>query len=388
MLSIFGSLIVATILQLIIYPFLAKNLTSSDFGSFLTIIGISNALGVIFGSSITNLKLITQNTYIEDLKNKDFKKLLFNSSLVITAIMIVVLLLYSNKTAIIESILIIILTILTMFRAYMVAYYRIELNYKLILYHLIITGIGYIIGIIIYKAISYWPIIFLTGEIFAYVFAFRTTVYKYEEYNTSKLFKKTEKEYLQLLSSSSVTNILVYLDRIIINPILGASNVTVYYIASFMGKTLGIVLQPLSAIILTYLSKGITVDKKILFKYYVSLTLLLGFLMFIISIPLTPVLIRILYPQNFNSAKEYLNIGNLGVILTIMGTLIQPFLLKYCPLWWQPIIEIIYGLISIIGGIVFMLNMGIYGFCIVVVIANLIRLVMLLTIGYYYIYKL
>jgi O-antigen/teichoic acid export membrane protein len=388
MLNIIGMFFVTGILQLVVYPFLSRQVEPSNFGTILTVIGIGNALAVIFGSSLTNVKLLTQNEYVNELKFKDFKALVLKSILLIVPIMTAVSILYSKQSSVIGIILVNVITILIMLRAYMVSYYRIELNYKLILYHLIITGLGYLFGILLYSVVKYWEVVFLSGEITAFIFAYKTTKYKNEEYKTSQLYKKTQNEYIQLIASSAITNVMVYIDRILINPILGAASVAIFFIASLMGKTLGLVLQPLASIILTYISKDLKIDKKKLFMYYSIVITVSGIFLYILSIVFTPTLIKLLYPQSFNDVKDYLNIANLGAIISILGSLIQPFLLKYCPLWWQPTIEILYGTIYILGGIVLMSFMQLYGFCLISVIANLIRLLGLLLVGIYYIYDL
>lgn len=386
MISIIGVFFVTGISQLIIYPYLSRKLDSSTFGSFLTVIGVASALAIIFGSSLMNMKLLTQNDYVNELENKDFKKLLLKSILFIIPIVTTVTLFYYRQSNVIDILLINILAVLTMMRAFMVSYYRIDLNYKFILYHLIATGAGYLFGVFLYRFVNYWEVIFLSGEVCAFLFAYRTTKYRNEEFKTSKLYKKTQIGFIQIIAAGAVTNVMIYIDRILINPILGAANVTIYFIASLIGKTLGLVLQPVASMIFNYIAKDTKVDKKKIFMYFSVFILILGVLLYIASVILSPMLIKLLYPKNFIDVKKYLNIANLGAVIAILGGLIQPFSIKYAPLWWQSIIEITYGCIYILGGIIFMSHMQLYGFCLIAVIANLIRLVGLLSVGVYYIY--
>lgn len=381
--NIAGSLILTATLQLIIYPLLSKNLGDFKFGSLLTIIGISNVLGSMIGVSLNNVRLLNDNFYKQN-KNEDFLPLISRNSILITFAMGICLIILYKQVTIFESIIILLIPILTMMRSFMNIYYRIDLNFKLILLHMLITSVGYVVGLIIYRLISIWPLVFLSGETFALIFALKTTSFKNEKYKKSNNYNRIKKESNLLITSNLISNLLVYLDRIIINPFLGAANVSVYFIASLIGKTMGIVLQPISSIILTYISKFNEKRGNLVFIYLNGIIIISSVIAFFIGIPLSPIIIKILYPENFNNAVGYFNIANLGAILSIAGTLLQPVTLKYCPLWWQSAIQFIYIVIYLVLCIVLMKSKHLYGFCIANVISNIIRYLMIFFVGLYY----
>ncbi|MDU4738410.1 hypothetical protein [Clostridium sp.] len=386
-LNILGSFIMTGITQIIIYPFLSRKLGNISFGSLLTLIGLSNAIGVIFGSALNNIRLLKQHKYEELPKKGDFKRLLLTSQIVIIVLIIIVSIIFKSQITTLESLLLILVTIFTMYRGYMNVYYRIDLNYIYILVHMVITSVGYIIGMLIFKYIRVWPVVFLSGEIAAFIFALLTTKYRVESRKKTVLYNETKKDFTQLVLSNTMANLLLYLDRLIINPILGSANVSIYFVSSIVGKTLGIVLQPLSSMILTYISKIKKINKKRLFIAIALVTLLFGVFSYILSIPITPIIIKLLYKESYLQAMPFYNISNLSVILMIMGNLIQPVILKYCPIVWQSIVQGIYTTIYLLLVITLMNRYGLMGFCIGAVIANLIRLIIFLVVGYIYVFN-
>lgn len=386
-LNIMGSFIMTGITQIVIYPFLSRELGDVSFGSLLTLIGLSNAIGVIFGSALNNIRLLKQHKYEELEEKGDFKRLILIVQGIIIISIGVVSIIFRGQITILESLSLVLVTIFTMYRGYMNVYYRIDLNYIYILVHMIITAVGYVVGMVFFKFIEVWPIVFLSGEVAAFIFALLTTKYKEESRKKTVLYGETRKDFTQLVFSNTMANLLLYLDRLIINPILGSANVSIYFISSIVGKTLGIVLQPLSSIILTYISKVKRIDKRKLFTAIILLTIVFGLTSYILSIPITPIIIKVLYKENYLKAKPFYNIANLSVILMIMGNLIQPVILKYCPIIWQSVVQIIYTITYLFLVIILMNRYGLMGFCIGAVTANFVRLIIFLVVGYIYVFK-
>ncbi len=384
MLNMIGYFVLTAILQLIIYPILSSGMPITQFGSLLTLMGIANAIAGIFGNSLNNIKLINQDYYKQN-NFKDFA-IIINKVAVITVVsMVIVTITFHKQLNNLETVFLIVTTVFLMLRSYMNVYYRIQLDYFKIIKHLAVTALGYMLGLIIFRYIKIWPLVFCLGEVFAFIYAYRTTDFKLEKKVKSDKFDKIQKEYIQLATSNCISNLLLYLDRLLINPILGASNVALYYIASVVGKTIGIVMNPITSILLTYLAKIKSKNSKKIF-YILSLTsIIMGISIYLISIPLTPIIVRILYSGDYLLAKPYFNFANLSVIIMICGTIINPLLLKNAPMWWQNVIQIVYCIIYLGGSILLMIKWGVYGFCIAGIIANSIKFIMMEIVAYHYI---
>lgn len=386
LLNIMGSFILTGVSQLIVYPFLSDRLSVSHFGVILTLMGLANAIGTMFGASLNNTRLLNQ--YKDNSKTVgNYKYILKNTYIILITFGVISTIFFIKNISILEFFIFIMIPVFIMLRSYLNVYYRIELKYNFIFLHMAITGVGYCIGILLYNVIKLWPIIFLCGEICAFIFAYYTTNFRKEKVIKTKEYEYIKKEYIQLTLSNSIGSIMTYLDRLIINPILGASNVSIYFIASIIGKTLGIVLQPLASIILSYISKEKDVVGKRNFKIMLLMISIFGVSAYIISVLIAPSIIKVLYSDSFDLAVPYLNLANLSSIIMIMASLMQPISLKYCPLWWQMIIQGIYMCIYLILGILMMIDKELYGFCVASILANSIRLLLIIGVGYYYIFK-
>lgn len=386
-LNIIGSFFITGISQLIVYPLLSRQLGQLKFGSLLTLIGLSNVIGVVIGNSLNNVRLLKENEYVNRKINGDFKYLLSKSSMIAILIMIGISIIFHKQIRLIEAILLIISTILMIYRAYINVYYRIDLNYKLILLQMVVTGSGYLFGVVIFQFIHIWPIIFMFGELSAYIMGQFTTKYNKESSMKTKLFKETRSDFIQLASSNIIVNLLLYADRLLINPILGAANVSIYFVASLVGKTIGIVLQPIASVMLAYISKISNMNKRKSFLSVVSIVMSLGIIGYIIIMLITPVIIKIFYRNSLELAYPYFNLANLAGILMIMGSLIQPMILKFCSMKWQMITQSIYAVIYLLSNITLMKLNGLMGFCIATTISNGIRLIIFLVLGYVYIVR-
>lgn len=383
-LNLIGSFFITGISQLIIYPILSQRMGENNFGSLLTLIGISNVIGVVLGNSLNNIKLLNDDKYNDKGIHGDFKYLLKKSIIIAIVSMAIIVLIFNKQIEIFDSIILVFVTIFVIYRSYFNAYYRIKFQYSVILIQMIITGIGYLIGLIIFQIIRCWPIVFLTGEILCYIFGYYSTNYKFEKYNKTKFYNETKNQFIHLATSNLVVNLLLYADRLLINPILGASNVTIYYVASIVGKLFGIVLQPVSGVMLTYISKVRHINKKKLFIIIVFTVIFCGIIGYITIISITPIIINIFYKNILENALKYSNIANLSVVFMIMGSLIQPFTLKFSPIKWQTIIQSIYGIVYLISSIILMKLWGLFGFCIASAFTNFIRLVLFIAVGYIY----
>jgi O-antigen/teichoic acid export membrane protein len=249
------------------------------------------------------------------------------------------------------------------------------------------AAIGYLIALPILKLINFWPLVFILGEIFAFLFAIKTTDFLRDSHNKTAKYKSTSIDVLQLGMSNLISNLLLYLDRLLINPILGPAEVSIYYMATFVGKMIGVVFQPISGVTLSYLS---VMPNKSGRQIYIMLGVscfILGSLVLVTSVPLSSIIIDVLYPDSINKVSKYFLIANLGSAFGIMGSLFQPVILRYCPVYWQIVIQVTYLLVYLGTGLIFINIQGLFGFCLAVLFANVIRIIALLLVGYVYILK-
>lgn len=374
-LNIIASLILTIAVQVLAYPYLALKFTITEYGIILTIMGILNAVGVSLGNSLNNTRILLQSEYDKRGINGDYNYI-FIGILLVGAFSTGVLSTIVFKKINITVIGCILITILILFRSYYSASFRIVINYKKILYSNIWGFLGYIVGMIFIKFIDLWVLIFIFGELFACIYIFYSSKIIHDKFQITALFKNSLNKFTLIMFAAILTNMMMYMDRFYIYPFLGADQVTLYTVASFLGKTTGIILNPIAGVLLTYYIKEGQLTIRQFYKR-TGLFTLVSFLLYLslifVGIPIT----EILYPTLINSALPYFYVGNLAAILFILGNTIQPSLLRFCDAKWQLIIQIIYFLLYLLLGYYGMIHNELLGFCYAILIANLLRIFMM-----------
>jgi O-antigen/teichoic acid export membrane protein len=378
--NILASLILTMVLQIVLYPFLAENYNSHEYGVILVVMGIYNSIVAMFGTALNNTRLILNEKYVEKGIEGDFNLLLLIFCLISFFISYFILSIVFSFTFL-SKIFLVISIILGIIRSYSSVAFRINLKFKLTFYCNCIIAIGYVVGILLVKLTNFWPLAFCVGEFFACLFIWNKTTILKEKITTTKMFKYTSNRTTILLLTILMENILIYLDRLLLMPFLGASKVAIFTVASFFGKGLGTLMIPISGVLLSYYSKkSFRMSNKVFWKINIIIVIV-GCLFYILSYVISPWVTGLLYPSLVNLALPYIFLANLGAIINIVANIVHPSVLKYAPIRWQFVIQMIYGL-TYVGLGVLMINIdGLRGFCIAVIIANLLRLVILLAVG-------
>lgn len=382
-LSITASFISAGVLQLVVYPLLASSFDSSIYGLLLTIMGIVNTIGVSLGNSLNNTRLILKTKYIKKQIVGDFNFILLYANLFgFIAVIIVGLFIFDLSLFIIVLLAILILLLIT--KTYVSVYFRLKLDFKKLLIGSIIMSIGYLIGGLLGAVLHLWPLAFIFGNFFSIVYILYVSKFYKEPVSKTEFFNVTLRKYLILVGTSIFTNLLLYMDRVLIFPILGSDSVATYTVASFIGKSIGIVLGPIASVILGYYAKeGFKMSKSKFWKIN-----LLFFIIALMSVPfiyfLSPFITKMLYPSIFDAATPYILVANLAAILGILARMIQPAILKFCPTYWQIIKEIIFGTTYLVLGIFLMRKYGLTGLVITIVVSNILKIIILLLLGNHY----
>ncbi|MEC5338007.1 lipopolysaccharide biosynthesis protein [Enterococcus sp. DIV0385] len=383
-LNIIASLLLTSILQIIVLPVISARVYQDTFGEILTLQGISNAIGVMFGASLNNILLIKANSYDNQSLTATFSRLFRSSIIYATILSFPLLLFFGKEQGVVIALLMIVYTIGILIRSYLTVYYRLNLEYKKILLHVIITSLGYLLGIVIFFINDEWISIYLIGELFSVLYLFYTIRPKFLIRQKDGIFFQIRKDFSNFFISSMLTNVLLYLDRLLINPILGASDVAVFFAASVVGKLIGIVMQPLSGVILSYISVDITEKPSKVFKYSLGISSGIGILFFSGAYFATPFLLEVLYPDLFLEALPLYVLCNLIAVLNMISTIIQPLSLKFCPTYWQARIQIIYFICFFTLSLTFLYFYGLYGFIIGNIVSQILRLIVIIFVTNYY----
>ena len=386
-LNLLASFFVTGILQLFVYPLLAHIMSSERYGILLTMVGLANTFAATIGSSLNNTRLLLNEEYDEKKYNGDFLPILAGSSAIGLVILFFALKRYEDNSF--TYILLLIYMVLNAVRTYGSVAYRIRMNYINNLICNVIVGMGYLVGtlfLFIWKELCFiWPVCFLNGEVAAIIYLLFSCNILKEKYNITPLFKKTLKKDSVLMTTTLTANLLIYLDRILLLPILGGSAVTTYTVASIFGKSIGILMAPLAGVLLSYFAqKDFEMDRK---KFWMFNFINIGFtiLFMLIGHLIGYWFTGIFYPTEIDSARAFLDVANSAAIVLTLGNMTQPTVLKYSPSYWLLIIQILYCICYLVGGVLAVRSSGLMGFSYVALFAACLKVILQLIVGHKYV---
>lgn len=374
--NIFATAVLTLTTQLIVYPFLSRNLNAEMYGDFLTVIGIINTIAVSIGNTLNIKRLLVQPVFEKENIVGD-TNLIFIKMLVSLSLILSTCFLFIFNYDILTTLLLVVLGVFISFRAFYVVSFRIKLDYYKLLWTNIFSALGYLVGIIVFPIINSWIIVFLLGELFSVLYILFYSEILREPLIKTKYYKNTFNDYITLLSSSMVGNGSLYLDRFLLNPILGSGQVSIYTVASFLGKSVNLVVSPINSVILSHYAKENGITRTKLYKRLSLYALLYGIIYLGILIIGYPI-ISILYPTIAPMAKPYFWIANLSTLIMGYGGTVMQMLLKFSYPKWQLVVNISYIIIYVILAILGMSLGGLMGFSISILISNTLRVLLMI----------
>lgn len=385
--NILSSLIITGVSQLVVYPVLASRYSGSEYGVILTVMGVINTLIVAFGNTLNNVRLIMATEYESKNKVGDFNLLAIAMSLTVFVCTIIISTLIFT-TPIFEALGLALFAVLGTLKSYYCVSFRLLLNYKKILAQHIIGAIGYLVGIWLLFFFPFWVLPFIITEIAQLGFIFKYSKLHQEPFRTTCLLKETSVKYSILIVTGFSSTLITYLDRLVIYPLLGAGAVSTYTVASYFGKSLGILMTPVAGVLLSYYSqKGFKMSSR-LFWIFNCATIGIGVVFMAFSSIVAPPVTKFLYPSLYEDAQIYIFAANMAATINVLCSLTQASVLKFAPTWIQIIKEFAYGIVYVLFGYVLLNNYGLMGFCVSAITANIVKLLVLYVIGSVYIGKL
>ncbi|SFH87270.1 lipopolysaccharide biosynthesis protein [Pisciglobus halotolerans] len=383
-LNIISNLMVIGVTQIIINPFLAANFGTNKFGVMLSITGIATIFSSVFGTALNNTRLINDQKYRNNKIKGDFNLLLI-IGLLISLIISSSLIYYYSRMISLENTLIVIYILLSIVRSYIQVFYRLTLHFDKLIKESIAVILGYLVGILFSSLLGQWVFTYLLGEIAGVLYLTVSVKWHKEPFKRTPLWNQTIKNYSQLGFTNVIASSLTYLDRILILPFLGASSVSIYYIATIVGKMGSFVATPLSNMTLSYLA-NVEVNKvSKYFKNIIVFTLVFGITAYLLLLVATPFVLSLLYSDEMiiESLKIY-KVTNIVIILQMINTIIRPLIMKYCPSRWLISIQMTGLLTYITSALLMMNNFGLFGYCIAAVLTQIILYGMNVTVLYKY----
>lgn len=357
------------ILQIFAMPLIAKQEGPEQYGVIIVIISILTLISFPIGNVLNNIRLLKNDKYEKSNSNADFSLILLGSSFFSILLFITVTLLFLENVQVFNLLFQVVIVLGLLVKDYWIVTYRINLNFRGILFNNIFLGLGYFIGSGLYYLIGYWEIIYLTGLVMSLSYIISTSQIWKEPIRFSPEFKRTFSDFLILYFSGLFKNLLTYADKILLLPLLGPINVAIYYSASIIGKMLSMVFGPINSVILSYLTKVDRISNKLFLKGFL-MTLIVTFIGYIFTIVVSPFILYRLYPDWAEESLKLIYVTTAATYITILSSIFHPFNLRYNQMKWQIYMSVSNIVLYLIVALVLTHYYALMGFAISVLISK------------------
>lgn len=376
--SILGLVTMNGTIQLILYPFLQKYMGADAFGTTLSLISIISIMASTFGTAANYSKLIGQTKQITN--NGDYNIFLIMIA-VVSLPVCAVSLFWTNDFSIINYILFYLLMILTIFRYYSDVEFRLTLNYKGYFIYYLLISLGYIGGIILYYFTHSWMIAMTLGEFLPVLYVFRKGHIFKAFFARSTRFKENINSIFILSGTNLIGAIILNADRLLLNPLVGSAAVTIFYVASLVGKMISLISVPLNSVIMGHLVKykGKLSSKN--YSIICCLSIILGLIISAVCVGFSHIFVKIMYPDVYELARPYFAVANAGQVFYFISNTLTVILLRFTKEKYQLLINVFYLIIFIAVTLPMVYFFQLWGMAIGLLIVNLSKILIIMIIG-------
>jgi len=364
------------VLQFVIQPMIASKISADDNGLFIALFNVLKLLIGVLIMPLANMRLLKKKKVENNLQLNSFFNYLFIIVVSLSIIVGTILNCSYRHFAISfrDIISFAIILILMSIHDYFMIAYRIVLDYKKIVIVNIAVVIGYGIGMWGFIITKHWELIFIVGYLFGSIYIMSTSsLWKSKPIRQVDDRESVIKGYRELSASAFLTNASTYCDRLIIYPILGGYDVSVYNAAAIVSKAISVLSAPLRNVLLSYIVnrdsliiKGGKI-KNIIFVYVGAFAVVFG-MFYAFSI----VACNFLYPKYAIDAKPYIPIIIAAIMLETTGAILNIALLRFANTKIQTLNSALkmatYLLFIVLFSVV--MKMGLLGFCLAILFAD------------------
>lgn len=379
LLNIVASAVPLCVLQLVVLPLIAADMSGDSYGLVVTMLSLFSMGPGVLGTVLNNIRLVYEEKYRSIGVVGDFNYLLVVCSAI--GIMFVCLSYLALDSFDAVVVLLAAATSITWIcNSYFIVAFRLIINYKAILISSLFQSAGYAFGFALYAISDQWMLIYLFGQLCSLAYILSHGKLQYEPVCKTELFSSVTKESVSLAISHFLSSAMTYADRLLLFPLIGGSGVGVYYISTLVGKILSMAVNPINSVVLTYLAKSANKPVK---TFYTALglgTLVCVFAYIVILLSSRPIL-SLLYPVYVDEAMKYVWVTSATALVFVLISIAQPFTLKFYSMKWQIAINGLTCIVYIGMGMGLFFAYGLMGFCVGVLIANIVRLATMLAIN-------
>lgn len=378
-LSIGAKVIFFLALKFFIEPWMNVRMGDAGFGHYVLVLGYISILAYSFGEALNHIRVLNQEN---DDRRAGQYRILALAEAGITFLVLTGYALFAENDRALEAVMLGLAGALMMLRLYSECVFRIEINYKKILLSSVLMAAGYLAGYFWFTKGASWYVILIAGESAAVLYAGiagkafcgRTAGNREKAAGDFYLLLKNT---LTLTASYIVSYVLIYMDRLLVAFLLNDELVSIYYIATTYGKCVALVIPPITAVLLSNISKGLIKLDRAMVNRVVAGSLVAVVLFFLVGIPASRIMIYILYPASYQACQPVMDIGNLAQIVYYSCSIVNMMAIRLCPMRLQVKVEVSYAVIFIVAAYVGAQGFGLPGLAVGTLLANTARFLML-----------
>lgn len=381
LLNIIAATVPIAILQLLVYPMTAKVVGGDEYGLMLTIYSIWIMVSNSLGNVLNNIRLLRNNEYEEKQIEGDFIILFKHWSIINVLIICTAIIFYCRGFDLVHVFLGAIVSLLIITKAYTEVGFRLVLNYKAIVVNNVLQSIGFVIGAYVTIISGIWEFIFILGYLFSCIFCIINTKLLNEANKKTILFNTVNKDTNKLVMATVIANMMNYADKLVLYPLMGGYTVSIYYTATILGKMIGMLTGPINSVILSYISRW-QLNKKNILNKILLLGIVLCIIGYIVALLLSKPVIGLLFPQWVDEVMHYIPVTTVNVLLLALISIISPFVLKFCAMKWQIVINGVSVVVYFASALLLWHFFDLMGFCFGVTIGTATKLIIMLVVYY------
>lgn len=375
-----SSPIPVAVLQLLILPGIANKCGDVIYGNIVSTVSAMSLVSIPFGNPINNVRILYNDRYEENDLQGDFNPIIFVNTILGLVCLLIIFQINKYDVSAFEMFLIFITVFMMILREYTVAIFRVRLFYAGILINNIILTLGYLAGFGLFFLTECWPFIYLIGNAASLLHSVLYENLLSKSYRITRFFKETLRMVGILTAVSFMSNIIVYADRLILYPLIGASALSVYYSATIISKIVSIGIGPISGVMLGYISKMKKFDRKY-FHMLIAVSLCVAIFTYFICMLISRPLLYYLYPRWADESLKIVSITTATAVINALAIVMNPVILRFCNGIWQLWLSLAKTITYIICSYLGFYLMGLRGFCYGLMVAGVIMVLM--TIGTY-----
>lgn len=370
-------LLVNVVLQIVIYPIINRFYSSEILGEIVYYTGVIYTLSASIGGAVANQKLLLRDKYKHT--NSDFNAITLGINVIIFCFLFVIAL--ASNIGIFSAFLYGTAGCLVFLRYYAEVEFRLTKNFKGYLFYYILVSFGYLIGLGVFLLTGLWYFIFIIGESIAVAYVlFKGSIFKPQP--KSGEFAVITKLVFILSVSYLLGALAAHYYKIFINLYFGGDDVTVYYVSSFFGKSLDLVITPITTLMISYLSTKNKNIANLSVKKVLSISIIAGILLYIGFVVATPIYCGLLYSNLYERVFSINFIVNIAQSFSVVSSILIVLILIKYGTKAHFIVQAIFVAIYVISSTVLSVLFGLMGFAIGASIGYFCKCIMIFIISY------